>query len=117
MIIGISLISVIMIIFQNFMSRITVTIIILQLKEEAFTAKLNIPIMLILFLAGKIDEKILFENEKRCVRIPMRNNLRSLNLSNSVAIAVYEVLRQWNFPDLSKEGRLTQYSWNQKGGI
>ncbi len=64
-----------------------------------------------------IDEKILFENEKRCVRIPMRNNLRSLNLSNSVAIAVYEVLRQWNFPDLSKEGRLTQYSWNQKGGI
>ena len=54
MIIGISLISVIMIIFQNFMSRITVTIIILQLKEEAFTAKLNIPIMLILFLAGKI---------------------------------------------------------------
>jgi len=47
----------------------------------------------------------------------MRNNLRSLNLSNSVAIAVYEVLRQWNFPDLSKEGRLTQYSWNQKGGI
>ena len=64
-----------------------------------------------------IDEKILFENEKRCVRIPMRNILRSLNLSNSVAIAVYEVLRQWNFPDLSKEGRLTQYSWNQKGGI
>ncbi len=64
-----------------------------------------------------IDEKILFENEQSCVRIPMRNNLRSLNLSNSVAIAVYEVLRQWDFPDLAREGKLTQYSWNQKGEI
>lgn len=64
-----------------------------------------------------IDEKILHENEQNCVRIPMRNNLRSLNLSNSVAIAVYEVLRQWDFPDLSREGKLTQYSWNQKGEI
>lgn len=64
-----------------------------------------------------IDEKILYENEQKCVRIPMRNNLRSLNLSNSVAIAVYEVLRQWDFPDLSREGKLTQYSWNQKGEI
>ena len=41
----------------------------------------------------------------------MRNNLRSLNLSNSAAIAVYEVLRQWEFPDLAKEGNLTKYSW------
>lgn len=64
-----------------------------------------------------IDEKILFENEQSCVRIPMRNNLRSLNLSNSVAIAVYEVLRQWDFPDLAREGKLTQYNWNQKGEI
>lgn len=56
-----------------------------------------------------INEKILFENSGNCVRIPMRNNLRSLNLSNSVAIATYEVLRQWDFPELSREGRLTQY--------
>ena len=41
----------------------------------------------------------------------MRNELRSLNLSNSVAIAVYEVLRQWDYPDLSRQGKLTQYEW------
>jgi tRNA (cytidine/uridine-2'-O-)-methyltransferase len=41
----------------------------------------------------------------------MRNELRSLNLSNSVAIAVYEVLRQWDYPDLSRKGKLTQYNW------
>lgn len=56
-----------------------------------------------------LDEKLLYENMDHCVRIPMRNTLRSLNLSNSVAIAAYEVLRQWNYPDLSTEGRLTKY--------
>ena len=50
--------------------------------------------------AGKYPE--------RCLRIPMRPRLRSLNLSNSVAIAVYEVLRQWEFPELASEGKLTQ---------
>ena len=43
-----------------------------------------------------LPEKLLYENPKSCVRIPMRKTLRSLNLSNSVAIACYEVLRQWN---------------------
>jgi len=58
-----------------------------------------------------LPEKLLYENPESCVRIPMRNELRSLNLSNSVAIAVYETLRQWDYPDLSREGRLTQYKW------
>ncbi len=58
-----------------------------------------------------LPESLLYENPENCVRIPMRNELRSLNLSNSVAIAVYEVLRQWNYPDLSREGKLTQYKW------
>ncbi|MGN0677564.1 MAG: tRNA (uridine(34)/cytosine(34)/5-carboxymethylaminomethyluridine(34)-2'-O)-methyltransferase TrmL [Ruminococcus sp.] len=57
-----------------------------------------------------IPEEILYKNEKHCVRIPMRNNLRSLNLSNSVAIGVYEVLRQWGYPELSTEGKLTKYN-------
>ncbi|MBQ8378233.1 MAG: tRNA (uridine(34)/cytosine(34)/5-carboxymethylaminomethyluridine(34)-2'-O)-methyltransferase TrmL, partial [Oscillospiraceae bacterium] len=57
-----------------------------------------------------LPEKLLFENRKNCVRVPMRNNLRSLNLSNTVAIATYEVLRQWDFPDLTREGKLTQYT-------
>lgn len=56
-----------------------------------------------------LPEELLYSNRERCVRIPMRNELRSLNLSNSVAIAVYETLRQWDYPDLSREGRLTQY--------
>lgn len=58
-----------------------------------------------------LPEKLLYDNPESCVRIPMRNELRSLNLSNSAAIAVYEVLRQWDYPDLSREGRLTQYEW------
>lgn len=58
-----------------------------------------------------LPERLLYENKSHCVRIPMRPQLRSLNLSNSVAIAAYEVLRQWNFPDLGREGNLTQYTW------
>ncbi|WP_295093300.1 tRNA (uridine(34)/cytosine(34)/5-carboxymethylaminomethyluridine(34)-2'-O)-methyltransferase TrmL [Ruminococcus sp.] len=58
-----------------------------------------------------LPEVLLHNNPESCLRIPMRNELRSLNLSNSVAIAVYEVLRQWDYPDLSREGKLTQYTW------
>lgn len=58
-----------------------------------------------------LPESLLYANPDNCVRIPMRNELRSLNLSNSVAIAVYEVLRQWDYPDLSREGKLTKYEW------
>ena len=58
-----------------------------------------------------LPEELLYANPESCVRIPMRNELRSLNLSNSAAIAVYEVLRQWDYPDLSREGRLTKYEW------
>jgi len=58
-----------------------------------------------------LPEELLYANPESCVRIPMRNELRSLNLSNSVAVAVYEVLRQWDYPDLSREGKLTKYEW------
>lgn len=58
-----------------------------------------------------LPEELLFKNPDRCVRIPMRPKLRSLNLSNSVAIAAYEVLRQWEYPELSVEGQLTKYIW------
>ena len=56
-----------------------------------------------------LPEKLLYENKDRCVRIPMRPTLRSLNLSNSAAIACYEVLRQWDYPLLGREGALTKY--------
>ena len=58
-----------------------------------------------------LPENLLYAHPESCVRIPMRNELRSLNLSNSAAIAVYEVLRQWDYPDLSREGKLTQFTW------
>ena len=54
-----------------------------------------------------IPETILKKNLERCVRIPMRESLRSLNLSNSAAIAVYEVLRQRNFAGLEEQGFLS----------
>ncbi len=43
---------------------------------------------------------------QQCVRLPMRGNLRSLNLSNAVAIGVYETLRQWDFNGLESRGML-----------
>ena len=58
-----------------------------------------------------LPEELLLQNPERCLRLPMRPGLRSLNLSNTAAIAVYEVLRQWDFPELQNFGRLHQYHW------
>ena len=62
-----------------------------------------------------LPEDLLFANKESCVRLPMINNssARSLNLSNTVAIGVYEVLRQWNFPDLLLKGKLTKFDWDK----
>lgn len=60
-----------------------------------------------------IDEKILFENPGTSLRIPMRREARSLNLSNTVAIVTYEILRQWDYPDLLCEGQLTKFNWQE----
>ena len=53
-----------------------------------------------------LPEELLRANYDRCIRIPMKENKRSLNLSNSAAIIAYEVLRQYNFINLQKEGNL-----------
>ncbi len=60
-----------------------------------------------------LPETLLHDNPDSCVRIPMINNAdaRSLNLSNSVAVGVYEVLRQWGYPDLRTQGKLTHFDW------
>ena len=71
-----------------------------------------------------LPEDFLRVNIERCVRIPMRENLRSLNLpmredarslnlSNSVAVGVYEVLRQWGYPELLTKGKLTKFDWDE----
>ena len=60
-----------------------------------------------------LPEELLAAHPDTCLRIPMRNHLRSLNLSNSVAIAVYEVLRQKDFEGLQFEGELTTCVWGE----
>ena len=54
---------------------------------------------------------ILVNNQETCVRIPMIGDIRSLNLSNSVAIVLYEALRQNNFDHMNLEGHLRNYDW------
>lgn len=58
-----------------------------------------------------LDEELLLENRESCVRIPMIAETRSLNLSNSAAIAVYEALRQNGFCGLECEGQLHRHRW------
>lgn len=60
-----------------------------------------------------LPEQLLHDNPDTTVRIPMINEARSLNLSNSVAVAVYEMLRQWNYPDLLCKGNLHRLSWDE----
>ena len=57
-----------------------------------------------------LPESLLKEHCSDCVRIPMMGDLRSLNLSNSVAIVVYEALRQGGFEDMEQKGRLREFS-------
>ena len=59
-----------------------------------------------------IPEEILVEYEETCIRIPMLETIRSLNLSNSAAIILYEALRQNQFVNLQQEGQLHRLSWN-----
>ena len=61
-----------------------------------------------------IPEEILVENEETCIRIPMLPTIRSLNLSNSAAIILYEALRQTGFRHLQQEGTLHRLSWDAK---
>jgi len=61
-----------------------------------------------------IPEEILVENEETCIRIPMLDEIRSLNLSNSVAIVLYEALRQNDFAGMQEKGELHRLKWNQE---
>ncbi len=64
-----------------------------------------------------LPESLLYANPERCVRLPMRGEARSLNLSNAVAVGVYEALRQWGYPELQNQGRLREYDWNQSASM
>ena len=58
-----------------------------------------------------IPEEILHDNQETCVRIPMFGETRSLNLSNSVAIILYEAVRQHDVAHLKLEGHLRNFDW------
>lgn len=58
-----------------------------------------------------LPEELLKQNPDTAVRIPMVGEARSLNLSNSVAVGVYEALRQWDFPALQQQGSLHRLTW------
>ena len=58
-----------------------------------------------------IPEEILVENQEHAIRIPMNPQIRSLNLANSVAIVLYEALRQNDFAGMQMEGHLRKYDW------
>ncbi len=58
-----------------------------------------------------IPEEILVKHPDNCIRIPMLSEIRSLNLSNSVAVVLYEALRQNHFESMKLEGQLTKYEW------
>ena len=60
-----------------------------------------------------IPEEILVDNEDTCIRIPMLDKIRSLNLSNSVAVVLYEALRQNNFEGMLLEGELHRLHWKE----
>ena len=58
-----------------------------------------------------IPEEILVQHQEDCVRIPMVGDIRSLNLSNSVSIVLYEALRQNGFAGMNLEGHLHRLEW------
>ncbi len=60
-----------------------------------------------------IPEEILVDNEEFCIRIPMLDNIRSLNLANSVNIVLYEALRQQNFANMQLTGELHRLHWKE----
>lgn len=89
-------------------------------KAQNIHSKVSYPDSAYLFFGKEskgLPEKLLFDNPDTTVRIPMMDEARSLNLSNSVAIAAYEVLRQWNYPQLLCSGELREYKWNDRNNI
>lgn len=64
-----------------------------------------------------IPEEILVENQENCVRIPMWGDIRSLNLSNSVAVVLYEALRQNGFEKMILEGHLHRLHWKDEASL
>lgn len=83
-------------------------------KAQFTHTQVNYPENCYLFFGKEsagLPESLLYEHPNTTVRIPMLQEARSLNLSNAIAIAAYEVLRQWDYPALLCEGKLREFEW------
>ncbi len=84
-------------------------------KAQHIYSEINYPAPVYIMFGKEtrgLPEELLLQHPESCVRLPMRDGLRSFNLSNTVAIAVYEILRQGNFEGLKTAGELTRYTWD-----
>ncbi|MCI8534641.1 MAG: tRNA (cytidine(34)-2'-O)-methyltransferase [Hungatella sp.] len=83
--------------------------------QKAYTEAIYEPDCYLMF--GKesagIPEEILVDYQDTCVRIPMWGDIRSLNLSNAVAVVLYEALRQNGFEKMAMEGNLHRLNWRE----
>ncbi len=82
--------------------------------EKVYTEVQYEPDCYIMFVGKEsagIPEEILVNHKDECVRIPMVGDIRSLNLSNSVAVILYEALRQNHFEGMNLEGHLHKLNW------
>lgn len=83
--------------------------------QKAYTEAIYEPDCYLMF--GKesagIPEEILVDYQGTCVRIPMWGDIRSLNLSNAVAVVLYEALRQNGFEKMAMEGNLHRLNWRE----
>lgn len=100
----------------DFFSRNTGNFFFFSTKAQKTHSDVQYPNKSYLFFGKEtagLPEKLLYDHRENCVRIPMRDHpdARSLNLSNSVAVGVYEVLRQWGYPELLRKGELREYNW------
>lgn len=101
---------------DDFFSKNQGTFFYFSTKAQHIYSKVEYPDGAYLFFGKEskgLPEKLLFENPDTTVRIPMMDEARSLNLSNSVAIAAYEVLRQWDYPELLCSGELREFKWGE----
>lgn len=99
---------------EDFFNRNSGTCYYFTTKGQKLYSDVSYPDNVYLFFGREdagLPEGLLFQYPRYCVRLPMIGSARSLNLSNTVAVGVYEVLRQWNFPELQNFGELTKYNW------
>ena len=100
--------------FPNFSKKIQGSFFFFSTKAQRRYTDVSYPDGSYLFFGKEsagLPEKLLFQHPEACVRIPMLGGFRSLNLANSVAIGTFEVLRQWDFPQLECSGQLRDFDW------